>query len=91
MHASRKFDEIVDASASKRHQKIWWIQKVRRENFCALFILLGTLLRYRHRFFIKLGIKPRMHLVEINILSLNNVTIRPTKIMNRANKNWAHF
>ena len=44
MHASRKFEEIVDASASKRHQKIWWIQKVRRENFCALFIVLGTLL-----------------------------------------------
>ena len=32
-----------------------------------------------------------MHLVEIGIFSLNNVTVRPTKIMNRADKNWAHF
>ena len=35
--------------------------------------------------------KPRMHLVEISIFSLDNVTVRPTKIMNRADKNWAHF
>ena len=42
-------------------------------------------------FLIKLGIKPRMHLWEISILSLNNVIVRPTKIMNRADKNWAHF
>ena len=51
-------------------------------------------------FLIKLGIKPHMHLweisrvsvqVEISILSLNNVIVRPTKIMNRADKNWAHF
>ena len=32
-----------------------------------------------------------MHLVEISIFPLNNVTVRPTKIMNRADKNWAHF
>ena len=42
-------------------------------------------------FLIKLGIKPHMHLWEISILSLNNVIVRPTKIMNRADKNWAHF
>ena len=42
-------------------------------------------------FLIKLGIKPHMHLWKINILSLNNVIVRPTKIMNRADKNWAHF
>ena len=42
-------------------------------------------------FLIKLGIKPRMHIWEISILSLNNVIIRPTKIMNRADKNWVHF
>ena len=35
--------------------------------------------------------KPRMHVVEISNFSLNNVTVRPTKIMNRVNKNWAHF
>ena len=38
-------------------------------------------------FLIKLGIKPRMHQWEISIFSLNNVIVRPTKIMNRANKN----
>ena len=39
----------------------------------------------------KLGMKPHVHLVEISIFSLNNVIVRPTKIMNRADKNWAHF
>ena len=35
-------------------------------------------------FSIKLGkgIKPRMHILEINIFSLNHVIVRPTKIMN---------
>ena len=33
-------------------------------------------------FFIKLGRKPCMHLVEISIFSLNHVIARPTKIMN---------
>ena len=42
-------------------------------------------------FLIKLGIKPRMHLLEIGIFSLYHAIIRPTKIMNRADKNWAHF
>ena len=42
-------------------------------------------------FLIKLGIKPRMHLWEISIFSLNNVIVRPTKIMNRTDKNWAQF
>ena len=42
-------------------------------------------------FLIKLDIKPLMHLLEINIFSLNNVILRLTKIMNRADKNWAHF
>ena len=42
-------------------------------------------------FLIKLDIKPLMHLLEISIFSLNNVIIRLTKIMNRADKNWAHF
>ena len=42
-------------------------------------------------FLIKLDIKPRtMHLVEI-IFSLNNVIVRPTKILNRDDKNWAHL
>ena len=32
-------------------------------------------------FLIKLDMKPRMHLVKISVLSINNVTIRHTKIM----------
>ena len=39
-------------------------------------------------FLIKLDIKP---LMEISTVSLNNVIARLTKIMNRADKNWAHF
>ena len=42
-------------------------------------------------FLLELGMKPHIRLVEISIFSLNNVTVRPTKIMNRADKNWAHF
>ena len=42
-------------------------------------------------FLIKLGIKPGMHLWEISIYILNSVIIRTTKIMNRADKNWAQF
>ena len=42
-------------------------------------------------FLILLGIKPHMHLMEIGIFSLYHVIVKPTKIMNRANKNWAHF
>ena len=33
-------------------------------------------------FLIKLGIKPRRHILEISIFSLNHVIVRPTKIMN---------
>ena len=42
-------------------------------------------------FLIKLGIKALMHLWEISIFSLNHVIVRPTKIKNSADKNWAHF
>ena len=36
-----------------------------------------------HRFLIKLGIKPSMHVLEISFFSLNHVIIvRPTKILN---------
>ena len=47
--------------------------------------------RVRPRFLIKLDMKPRMHLVEISIFSLNLVIVRLIKIMNRADKNWAEF
>ena len=46
--------------------------------------------KYRPRFF-KLDMKPRMHLVEKSNFSINNVTVRPSKIMNRDDKIWAHF
>ena len=42
-------------------------------------------------FLIKMGIKPRIHLWEISIFSLNNVIVRPTKIMNRPNKKWVQL
>ena len=42
-------------------------------------------------FLIKLGIKPRMHLWKISILLLNNVIFIPRKIINKADKSWAHF
>ena len=36
----------------------------------------------RQKNFSELGIKPRMHLVEISIFSPNHVIVRPSKIMN---------
>ena len=42
-------------------------------------------------FLIEFDMKAHMHLVKITIFSLNNITVRPTKIMNRADKNEAHF
>ena len=39
----------------------------------------------------QLDMKPRMHVMEITFFSLNNVTFRPTKIVNIADKNWAHI
>ena len=42
-------------------------------------------------FLIDLDMKPCMHLVKISIFSLNNVIVRPTKIMKRAEKSWAYF
>ena len=38
-----------------------------------------------------LAVKQLMHLVKLSIFSLNFVITRPTKIMNRADKNWAQF
>ena len=42
-------------------------------------------------FLIKLDMKPCMHLGEISTFSLYLVIVRFTKIMNRADKNWAQF
>ena len=40
---------------------------------------------------IKLDMRPCLHLVEISILLLNLFIVRLTKIMKRADKNWALF
>ena len=42
-------------------------------------------------FLIKLDIEPLMHLLETSIFSPNVYMVRLTKIMNRADKNWAHL
>ena len=51
--------------------------------------VIGFMLEFVQDFLIKLDMKPCMHLVEISIFSLNLVIARLTKIMNRADKNWA--
>ena len=56
--------------------------------FC---LVVHITVRVRSKFLIKLDIKPPIHLLEISTFSLNNVIVRLTKIMNRADKNWAHF
>ena len=53
--------------------------------------LIPSLVDTVQDFLINLGIKPGMHLSEISILSLYTVIVRPTKIMNRADKNWVQF
>ena len=49
-----------------------------------LFLLLLALYCYTRAFqdfLIKLDMKPHTRLVDISVFSLNNVTVRPTKIM----------
>ena len=50
------------------------------------FCLSTSTLESVQDFLIKLGIKPLMHLLEISTFSPNNVIVRRTKIMNRADK-----
>ena len=47
------------------------------------FQVKATYNRYHQRFLFELGMKPHMHLVKIRTFSLNNVTVKPTKIMNK--------
>ena len=63
------------------------------EFFCCSGALLSVMLviRVRPRFFDQVGHETMYVLVETLIFSLNPVIVRPTKIMNRADKNWAHF
>ena len=42
-------------------------------------------------FLINEHMKPRMHILEKCISSLNHVIVRPTKTPKLADKNWAHF
>ena len=58
---------------------------------CSHLFLYKSELDTFQDFLIKLDIKPLIHLLEISIFSLNNVILRLTKIMNRADKNRAHF
>ena len=44
-------------------------------------------IRYRPRFFDEVGHQTTY----ASVASLHHVIVRPTKIMNRADKNWAHF
>ena len=37
------------------------------------------------------GMKPQVHLVKIIFISYYHVIVRPTKIMQRDSKNWAHL
>ena len=53
--------------------------------------MIGSWVESFQDYLIKLDMKPYMLLAEISILPLNNVIIRPTKVMNRADKNWVHF
>ena len=53
--------------------------------------LLWLPIRVRLRFFDQVG-HETMHASSGNKhFSLNNVTVRPTKIINRADENWANF
>ena len=88
---------------SYQHCEKNWEKKISKHHlifffsFCWFWLCLSnhsfwpSLVDTVQDFLIKLGIKPGMHLWEISILSLDNVIVRSTKIMKRADKNWAHF
>ena len=52
------------------------------------YSVLGTVQDF---FFVELGIKPCVHILEIRIFSKNQVIVRPTKIMNNLLKEWKNF
>ena len=54
--------------------------------------ILSWKIRYRPRFFDQVGHQTMYAFMgNKHFFSLNNIIVRPTKIMNRADKNWAHF
>ena len=68
---------------------IFYILEVWRLTLMLIFLFsIGSLLDTVQDFFNRLGMKPCIHLVEISIYLLYHVIIRPTKIMNRADKNY---
>ena len=58
---------------------------------CDMVVLSTSQVESFQDFLIRLYMKVCIYIVEISIFSLNSVIIRLTKIMNRANKNWAHI
>ena len=52
---------------------------------------IGQPCLYPPRFFDQVGHQTTYASMENKPFLINNVTIRPTKIMNGAEKNWAHF
>ena len=61
------------------------------ENKCSIIHLVSSTIESVQDFLIKLDIKLLMQLLKISTFSLNNVILRLNKVMNRADKNWAHF
>ena len=68
----------------------FWTIHILRQHIFRPF-LTHPLLDTVQDFLIEVGIKSRVHLLEIGVLSLYNVILRPTTLTNRADKNWAHF
>ena len=95
----------VNVFGTPEHQKNWWgkfflMRIIRSPPICSWLVLTNfpkigrdqSPLESVQDFLIKLDIKLLMHLLEISgFFSLNNVIIRLTKIINRADKNWVHF
>ena len=67
----------------------WFHVQLDQKILDGLYFSCTYILESVQDFLIKLDMKPCMHLVETSIFSLNPVIVRPTKIMNRADKNWA--
>ena len=61
------------------------------KSLCSYGNVPSALLDTIQDFLNELGIEPQIHLAEIIIFSVYHVIIRPTKSMQRADKNWAHF
>jgi hypothetical protein len=83
-------DTNAECSVSKTLQQI---QKAlaQKKDLLAKMQFMGCKIETVQDVLCKLGMKPQTHATERSIFSLNNVIIRLTKIMNRADKNWAHF